>query len=188
MENHSLHHKDKKESCHSDSPNVDSMGLQNIRESLMSYKPLIVILVFCLLIPLSQIQPFEAEKFMSYFMGYFFTFLSLFKFFDLRGFVEGFSTYDLVTKRFQVYGYAYPFIEFFLGIAYLSQFNPLLINWITVIVMFVSGIGVLNSILSHQKINCACLGAVLNVPLSTVSILENFGMAAMAAYQLIFMY
>lgn len=79
----------------------------------MRYKPLIVILVFCLLIPLSQIQSFEGGKFMSYFMGYFFIFLSLFKFFDLRGFVEGFSTYDLVTKRFQVYGYTYPFMEFF---------------------------------------------------------------------------
>lgn len=109
MKNHSLHHKDKKESCHSDS----LMGLQNIRENLMRYKPLIVILVFCLLIPLSQIQSFEGGKFMSYFMGYFFIFLSLFKFFDLRGFVEGFSTYDLVTKRFQVYGYTYPFMEFF---------------------------------------------------------------------------
>ncbi len=114
------------------------------------------------------------------FMGYFFTFLSLFKFFNLKEFVEGFATYDLITKRFRVYGYAYPFIEFFLGAAYLSNHNLFLINWVTVVVMTVNGMGVLKSILSGQKIKCACLGTVLTVPLSTVSILENFGMSAMA--------
>ena len=52
--------------------------------------------------------------------------------------------------------------------------------------MLGSGVGVLKSILSGQKIKCACLGTVLNVPLSTVSVLENFGMGAMAAYKLFF--
>jgi hypothetical protein len=118
-------------------------------------------------------------------MGYFFILLSLFKFFDLNGFVEGFQTYDLITKRFQPYGYLYPFIEFGLGIAYLTQFNLFTVNWITLIIMLVSGTGVLKSILSGQKIKCACLGTALNVPLSTVSVLENFGMGAMAAYKLI---
>ena len=42
--------------------------------------------------------------------------------------------------------------------------------------------------MSGQKIKCACLGTVLNVPLSAVSILENFVMAAMAAYQLYYFY
>jgi hypothetical protein len=52
-------------------------------------------------------------------------------------------------------------------------------------VMALSGAGVLNSVLSGQKLKCACLGTVLNVSLSTVSLLENFGMGAMAAYNLI---
>jgi hypothetical protein len=117
-------------------------------------------------------------------MGYFFIFLSLFKFFDLKGFVDGFATYDLVTKKFRLYGYIYPFIEFFLGLAYFTKPDLFLLNLVTVVVMMVSGIGVLQSVLSGQKIKCACLGTVLNVPLSTVSILENFGMGAMAAFLL----
>jgi len=125
---------------------------------------------------------------MYYIMGYFFIFLSLFKFFDLKGFVDGFETYDLITKRFKAYGYLYPFIEFGLGVAYLAQINLFTVNWITLIIMFISGAGVFKSILSGQKIKCACLGTVLNVPLSTVSVLENFGMGTMAAYKLFFFF
>lgn len=143
------------------------------------YKPLIIIFIFCLIIPLVQ-NDFRNHTYMYSFMGYFFIFLSLFKFFNLEGFVEGFATYDIVTKRFRLYGYAYPFIEFLLGAAYLSKFGLFFMNWITVVVMTVSGIGVLLSILSGQKIKCACLGTALNVPLSTVSVLENFGMGSMA--------
>jgi hypothetical protein len=73
-----------------------------------------------------------------------------------------------------------------LGLAYLGQYNLLMINWMTLIVMTISGVGVLKSILSGQKVKCACLGTILNVPLSTISILENFGMSMMAAYKLNF--
>lgn len=152
----------------------------------ITYKPLIIILLFCGFLSALH-SDFAVHHFMDSFMGYFFIFLALFKFFDLKGFVDGFSTYDLITKRLRAYGYAYPFIEFCLGIAYLIKFDPFLINWITVVVMTVSGSGVLKSVYSGQKPKCACLGTVLNVPLSTVSVLENFGMGGMAAYQLIFL-
>lgn len=148
-----------------------------------SYKPLIAILSFCILLSAAQ-NASEDHEFMPLFMGYFFIFLSLFKFFDLKGFVDGFSTYDLITKRRRAYGYAYPFIELALGLAYIINCEPFLINWITVAVMGLSGMGVLNSILSGHKLRCACLGTALNVPLSAVSFLENFGMGAMAVYYL----
>lgn len=157
-------------------------------ESKPSYRPLIIILIFCLLMPMAQKLSFDLEGLMYGFMGYFFIFLSLFKFFDLRGFVDGFETYDLVTKHLRFYGYIYPFIEFGLGLGYLAQIYLLPLNWITLIVMLLSGIGVLKSLLSGQKIKCACLGTVLNVPLSSVSLLENFGMGIMAAVNLYLIY
>ena len=155
-------------------------------EKWKDYKPLLIILIFCMAMSLAQ-NNFLTQSFqpvMYSFMGYFFVFLSLFKFFDLKGFVDGFATYDLITKRLRLYGYAYPFIEFFLGLAYLAKIDLFLVNLVTVIVMTLSGIGVLKSVLSGQKIKCACLGTVLNVPLSTVSILENFGMGVMALISL----
>lgn len=173
-----------KDCCHKTNKMSTNILLQKFLTVLNGYKPLIVIIIFCVLLPIFQIYPFDPQKIMYSMMGYFFIFLSLFKFFDLKGFVEGFSSYDLITKRFRIYGYIYPFIEFSLGVAYLAQFNLVLVNGLTVIVMFISGVGVLKSILSGQKINCACLGTVLNVPLSTVSILENFGMGVMAVYKL----
>lgn len=159
--------------------------IQKILDSISIYKPLIVILIFCMLLSIMQLSSFDTQKFMYNFMGYFFVFLSLFKFFDLKSFVEGFSTYDLITKRVRGYGYFYPFIEFSLGAAYLAQSNLFVVNVITLVIMLISGLGVLKSILSGQKIKCACLGTALNVPLSTVSVLENFGMGAMAVYKLI---
>ncbi len=188
MEHSHDQHNHKNDCCPEEESTRKNVFLRKVFENLNNYKPLIVIVIFCVLIPFFQIHPLDTQKFMYYIMGYFFIFLSLFKFFDLKGFVEGFSTYDLITKRFLAYGYIYPFVEFSLGTAYLAQFNLLLVNWVTLIIMLISGAGVLKSILSGQKIKCACLGTLLNVPLSTVSVLENFGMSAMAAYKLIFFF
>jgi hypothetical protein len=149
--------------------------------SWKDYQPLIIILVFCLLLTVAR-----QAYYMYSFMGYFLVFLSLFKFFDLQGFVKGFATYDLITKKFQAYGYAYPFIELFLGLAYLAHFHVFYINLLTIIVMSIGAAGVIKSIASGQKIHCACLGTVLKVPLSTVSIVENMGMALMALFMLLF--
>ena len=154
--------------------NRDKGDNQTFIEHLANYKPLIVILLFCILIPLAQTRPLELQEFMYSFMGCFFIFLSLFQFFDLKGFVDGFVTYDLVTKQIRAYGYAYPFIELLLGLGYLAKYDLFIINMVTVIIMFISSIGVIKSIMSGQKIKCACLGTVLNVPLSTVSILQGF--------------
>lgn len=175
-----------------DENHCDNNGRKNpsfskiLKEKWKNYKPLIIIFIFCIVLSWIQnnLENQQVESMMHSFMGYFFIFLSLFKFFDLKGFVDGFSTYDLIAKRVRVYGYAYPFIEFFLGIAYLTKVDLFLTNWVTVVIMTVSGLGVLKSVLSGQKIKCACLGTVLNVPLGTISIFENFGMGAMAAYSL----
>lgn len=149
--------------------------------SWQDYIPLIVIIGYCLLLGLVH-----KESFMYGFMGYFLVFLSLFKFFDLEGFAQAFKSYDLVTQQFPQYGYVYPFVELFLGLSYLGGILPALINILTIIVMSVAAAGVIKSILSGQKISCACLGTVLKVPLSTVSIIENVGMAIMAVLMLIF--
>ena len=158
--------------------------LKEILNIFANYQPLIVVIIFSALLPIIQIDDFDSYRFMLYFMGYFFIFLSMFKFFNLEGFVDGFGTYDLITMRIRAYGYFYPFIEFCLGAAYLVQFQIFAISILTVVVMAISGIGVIKAILSGRKIKCACLGTLLNVPLSTVSVLENFGMGSMALYML----
>jgi hypothetical protein len=54
----------------------------------------------------------------------------------------------------------------------------------TIIVLGVSSIGVIQSNLNKRKIKCACLGDVFNLPMSTVTIIEDVGMVVMAALML----
>lgn len=153
-----------------------------------TYKPLFMIFTFITGISLLEATSggsFYLHHFMNYFMAGFFLIFSFFKFLDLKGFAESYSMYDIVAKKIKLYGLIYPFIELALGIAYLTLFNPILTNTVTIIVMGVSIIGVLKSVLNKQKIQCACLGAVFNLPMSTVTIIEDALMIAMSGIMLI---
>jgi hypothetical protein len=183
---HSHHHKKNRTSNHHDHKADQHTVRGKILEGVKNYTPLITIFIFCILIPAAHIDSFDPSKFMDYFMGYFFIFLSMFKFFDIKGFVDGFATYDLITQRLRAYGYLYPFIELGLGLSYIAQYNLFVTHVVTVFLMLISGVGVIKSIFSGQNLKCACLGTTLNVPLSTVSVIENLGMGAMAAYKLFF--
>lgn len=108
------------------------------------------------------------------------------KFFDLRGFVDGFQKYDLLGSGFRPYGYVYPLIEFGLGLAYPAQWQPAVVSAITAAVMLVSGLGVVRALRRRLDVRCACMGSVLNVPLIVVAAVENGVMAAMAVALLIF--
>lgn len=160
----------------------------NITESkLKTYQPLIVILTLIFLSALAlqySMPDTNWLTFMHSFMGLFFVIFAMFKLFDLSGFADGFQMYDILAKKDRRYAYAYPFIELGLGLLYLSSLYPTLTNFLTVIVMSVSAVGVIKSIRSGMNITCACLGTVLNVPLSTVSVIENVGMGIMAALTL----
>ncbi|MFT6084672.1 MAG: hypothetical protein ACJARD_001501 [Alphaproteobacteria bacterium] len=125
------------------------------------------------------------HRFMESFMGLFFINFAMFKLIDLKGFVKGFTLYDFIAKRSRIYAFFYPFIEFGLGLLYLIAFAPMITNSITLLLMLISGFGVIKAIItSDEQLQCACLGTRLNVPLSTVSVIENFGMAVMAFFML----
>lgn len=152
------------------------------------YRPLIVISVLILLMCIAFLfanGSFDADTLMRNFMGLFFVIFSMFKLINIEGFQKGFSMYDILAKKYKAYGYIYPFIELALGLAYLSNTQPIMINLITFIVMTISSIGVIKSIKSGLNFKCACLGTILNVPLSTVSIIENVGMCLMSTYMLL---
>jgi len=164
---------------------------ESLSESNNSYKPLIIIIFLILLTSLTLsakdilLDTFSLQKFMHYFMAGFFLVFSGFKLLDTTGFAQGYSTYDLLAKRVFAYGYVYPFLELLLGLFYITGFTPPLVNLFTFILMGFSGIGVLIKILKHEKFQCACLGTFLKVPLTKVTLVEDFGMALMALLILI---
>lgn len=122
--------------------------------------------------------------FMSIFMGGFFLTFFFFKMLDLKGFAGSYAMYDLATGKIKAWGYFYAFTELALGLAYVTDFMPILTHWITLIVMTVSIIGVLKSVLNKQKIKSVCLGALFNLPMSTVTIVEDGLMIIMSRLML----
>lgn len=152
-----------------------------------TYYPLIVIIGFIFLSSTvaSYSNGFELDQWMRYFMAGFFLVFSGFKFLDLKGFAQGYSTYDLLAQRMFSYGYIYPFIELGLGLAYLAGFTNQIVLGITLVVMTFSGLGVLQSIQQKRKFQCACLGTIIKVPLTKVTLIEDFGMAIMAGIMLV---
>ncbi len=93
--------------------------------------------------------------------------------------------YDVVARRLPVYGFAYPFIEVALGAAYIAGIQPTAVNLTTLVVMSVSIIGVIQSVLQKRRSRCACLGTVFNLPMSTLTLVEDGLMIAMAAAALL---
>ena len=153
-----------------------------------TYKPLLLVFAYILMVTFAvefANGSFELHRWMPNFMAGFFLVFSFFKLLDLRGFASSYAMYDVLAKRVPAYGYVYPFIELGLGAAYLLAFRPILVNAITLVVMLFSSIGVILAVMNKQKIRCACLGAVFNLPMSTVTIIEDLLMATMAAWMLI---
>lgn len=157
---------------------------------LQTYKP--ILLIFGYLLTISIITANFSNKFdwmqgMRIFMSGFFLAFSFFKMLDLNGFADNYSSYDIIAKRFRTWGFIYAFIELLLGIAYAANFQPVVTNFVTLAVMSVSIIGVLQTVLNKRKIQCACLGAVFNLPMSTVTIIEDALMIVMSAAMLIYL-
>jgi hypothetical protein len=157
-------------------------------EPKTSYFPLVLIVAYILgVVVLVELASGECvwHRAMTNFMAGFFLVFSFFKFLDLRGFADAYQSYDLVAARSRVYAFAYPFIELLLGVAYLTHSQPTLTNAITLVVMLVSLAGVVRTLLARRRVRCACLGTVINLPMSAVTLTEDGLMAAMAGVMLV---
>jgi YHS domain-containing protein len=153
-----------------------------------NYIPLMVIVVLAMLAAQSKqwhyAVAWSGMAWMHDFMGFFLVMFSMFKFFDLEGFADGFQMYDLLAERLRGYAYIYPFLELGLGLGYLSHWQPRVIYSATVLLMVFGSLGVFRALAKGLDLECACMGTVLKVPLSTVALLEDIGMAVMAAAML----
>ncbi len=149
-----------------------------------TYKPLLVLLAYLLAVTAAA-GHWDGMLAMRLFMGGFFIAFSFFKMLDLRGFADAYRSYDIVARKWPGYGYLYPFIELGLGLAYIANADPFIVNLVTAVVMAVSLVGVLRAVLSKTAIRCACLGTVFQLPMSTVTIIEDGLMLAMALAMLL---
>lgn len=120
------------------------------------------------------------DYFLTAFMGLFFIVFSFFKFLDYTSFPASFQQYDPIAKKSRFYAYAYPFIETFLGLCFLFQFEMEKAAGLTLILLTSTSVGVLQSLRKKQTITCACLGTVLDLPMTEATLIENLLMILMA--------
>jgi YHS domain-containing protein len=154
--------------------------------SWRDYRPLMTILGLLLLVVVAMAisDPsggrFALREAIARFMAGFFLVFAGFKLLDLRGFAEGYATYDLLAQKVPAYGYVYPFIELLFGLLMVAGYDgwPLLVAEIAV--MGFSGVGVALKLAKREPFTCACLGTFLKVPLTKVTLVEDFGMVALA--------
>lgn len=156
-----------------------------VDSSLNNYMPLIIIIGLILLTAVAiDFREFSLKNIIYNFMAGFFLVFAGFKLIDIKGFAQGYSTYDLLAKRWFSYGYIYPFIELFFGLSMIVGFQIQNVLLAELIVMSFSGLGVLTKLLKKEKFQCVCLGTFLKVPLTKVTLVEDFGMAILAAVML----
>jgi copper chaperone CopZ len=147
---------------------------------LSTYYPLLLIM------GLIAVASLAGQSWMMSFMAGFYIIFGAFKLLDVPAFARSYAQYDLIAMNFKPWGYLYPFVEVALGFAFLFWFQMQAATWIALILSLIGALGVIQSVTRKQTIQCACLGTVFNLPMSTVTIVENLGMAAMAAWMLIF--
>ena len=148
---------------------------------LKQLSPLFLIFGFIVLTVLTiHRESLETNLMMHDFMAMFFMVFSFFKLLDLSGFKSMFKTYDPLAAAWPIYGWIYPFIELALGICYLIDFIPPPVLITTIMVLGITTVGVIRVLLKKQNIQCACLGSVLNLPMTEATFIENAVMLVMA--------
>ncbi len=123
---------------------------------------------------------------MQDFMGFFFLVFGGLKIYNLRGFAGAFATYDFGAAYIPGYAYLYPYIEFALGVCYLSATYLWYTNVITLCIMLFGASGVAHALYRGKSLTCACLGMVFVVPMTYATLYEDLLMAAMAGYMLLY--
>lgn len=154
--------------------------MEEPKEEKKNYWPLIALFIVSVLMGLALSQYETVFSLMRYWLGSFLCLLSLVKLFDIKGFTVAFAEYDLLAKRFSYYGYLYPFIELALGLAFFYGTLLFLVCLITFAFMVFGAFGVYGAMREKKDITCACMGSLLKVPLTHVSLVEDLLMAVMS--------
>ena len=149
-------------------------------------KPLLIIFLYIIITTIFlHYKNWSMDEAMLDFMGLFYIVFSFFKILDLKGFPESFRMYDPIAKVFPIYGWIYPFFETILGLMFLIRFEIKTALIFTIIFLGVTTVGVTKTLLERKKIQCACLGTALKLPMTEATFIENAIMILMALFILI---
>ena len=148
-----------------------------------SKKPIVILSSVAMQISADE---FLLKNFFMSYMGIFFVLFSFLKLLNVSGFSMTFKKYDLISKIIPGFAITYPFIELGLGIIFLAKIESVLIyvNLLTLLFMISQSIGISKSLINSEQIQCACMGSAVDLPLSSLTIIENLIMISMSAYMI----
>lgn len=136
---------------------------------------------------MATVLGFDLQIWLEWFMGGFLIIFGSFKLIGYEMFIQMFPEYDPIARKSRWYTLVYPFIELFLGFLFVSNLLPVFRD-VTVLVIFGIGAwGVYQYVVRErgQAIKCACLGNIIKLPLSTVTLIEDVLMAFLSVIMLI---
>ena len=163
----------------------DPAPLEQTPHKFKQLFPLFLIFIYLILgSVLLQKNTFRFTNFMIDFMGLFFVVFSFFKFLDYKGFLSVFAQYDPLAKRIALYAKIYPFIEVFLGLMLFFRWQLNFAFIVTILILSITTVGVIYALLDKNKINCACLGTALKLPMTEATLIENLIMLVMSVAML----
>ena len=168
---------------------VSTVTMEQSPTKLKQLFPLFLIFVYLIAASIFlQKNSFRITDFMIDFMGLFFVVFSFFKFLDYKGFPNAFARYDPLAKRSAFYAKIYPFIETLLGLMLLLRWQLNFAFITTIVILSITTFGVVYTLFDKNKINCACLGTALKLPMTEATLIENVIMLVMAVTMLFYQF
>ena len=124
----------------------------------------------------------------QWFVAFAMMLLAMLKLQDVENFATMFLGYDLLAQRWVPYAYLYPFLEWSAGALMAAERLSVISIPIAAVIGTIGAISVFNAVyIQKREIKCACVGGSSRVPLGFVSLTENLGMLAMAAWMILHM-
>ena len=152
-------------------------------QSGITYTPVIAIFSIALLLALAfqyvVIGEYFSIRTIMLFIAFSMAMLAVQKLKDLFSFTNSFITYDLLAMKWIPYGYIYPFVEAYVGIAMVAQLPALAVAPFSLFIGMIGAASVIKAVyIDKRELKCACVGGDSNVPLGFVSLSENLFMVA----------
>lgn len=160
----------------------------NHEEKLIDYIQFGFIIFIVVLISVVSTKLFTTsniEDYMRMFMGWFFLIFGGFKIVNLKEFVTAYRRYDFLAKRSKIYSFVYPILEITLGILFLTSILRTPVLLFTSVLMSVSLIGVVQTLVTKDTIMCACLGGIIKLPVTKITLTEDLVMLLMSVAMLL---
>jgi uncharacterized membrane protein YphA (DoxX/SURF4 family)/glutaredoxin len=164
-------------------------GAHVLAKGETTYRPVIALFAATAAMAMAASQAFHGTPFTllaaEWFVGFSMVVLAMQKLRDPVAFARMFLGYDLLARRFVPYAFVYPWLELAAGLLMIAGLVPWLAAPVMIATGLVGAVSVVKAVwIDRRNLKCACVGGDQNVPLGTVSFMENAIMVVMGLWMI----